>query len=575
MAALRPLLRANRLFSSLDPEVLDAVADQMTPVALAGGEVLCHEGAPADALWVLLSGRLRVVRQDEAGGQTLLFNEIAPGEVIGELPMLLEQPLTSTVVAMRQAELACLSRSSLNRLLQRYPLALNRMSCSAVYQRFRAGPTRLEQHEARVFLVLPLHPGAPVAAVAEGLSGALGAHRISSLNALSTVETQRGRWILTGDEHDSTWVQRAFMEADQLVWVASAQHLPRISPLEILLQKEPGFAFMRRHLVLMHEAGELPAKARIQSWTANREVERVYLHRRDHAEDEQRLARFLTGKAVGVVLGGGGARGFAHVGILKALIEAGMPLDILGGNSMGALIGGQYAMGRSPDEILEATLAFTQGGERPVLPLVSLLSGQRMARDLYRMFGEVEIETLWRPFYAAACNLSQACMSIQDEGLLWRAVLASNSPAGLLPPVPRQGDLLVDGGILDNVPVSAMRTRLGAPLEKRRGNGTVIAVDVNVHENLGVGNEVDRLSPWSIWRQWWQSGSRSQPVPTLMRVLSRATHIGGLAQRQRAIALSDHYLEPPVSEFSMMAYRKAKQIADLGYAYAAEQIARW
>src|SRR6185369_3022541 len=225
------------------------------------------------------------------------------------------------------------------------------------------------------------------------------------------------------------------------------------------------------------------------------------------------------------------------------------------------------------DEIRERTQRFALGGERPTLPLISLLSGKRLERDLHRMFGDIRIEQLWRPFFAAACNLSQACTTVQDSGLLWRAVLASNSPAGLLPPVIYNGDLLVDGAILDNVPVSAMRGRLGTPLERRRGNGTIIAVDVDVRENLCVDPEMLRLSVWRTLKGYL--GAAGEGAPSIGAILYRAGHIGGMHERARTMAMADFCLEPPVAEFPLMAYRRATEIVDTGYRYAMEEIARW
>jgi NTE family protein/lysophospholipid hydrolase len=150
--------------------------------------------------------------------------------------------------------------------------------------------------------------------------------------------------------------------------------------------------------------------------------------------------------------------------------------------------------------------------------------------------------------------------------------LASNSPAGLLPPVLHDGQLLVDGAILDNVPVEAMRTRLGTPLEKRRGNGTVIAIDVDVRDELKVDARVRRLSATGFLKSRLRGGTR---FPGIGEILYGASHIGSLNQRSRTMALADFYLEPPVSGFRLMDYRRAAEIADIGYRYTMERIEQW
>jgi NTE family protein/lysophospholipid hydrolase len=324
--------------------------------------------------------------------------------------------------------------------------------------------------------------------------------------------------------------------------------------------------------VLLHPAGASRPDSSA-AWQAGRDLERTYVVRSGKQGDYEHLARFLTGTAVGVVLGGGGARGFAHLGVLRAFGECGIPIDLVGGNSMGALIGAQFACDIPLDEILQRTQTLALGGERMTLPFVSLMAGKRIERDLRRMFGEINIEDLWRPYFAAACNLSRACTTVQDSGPLWRAVLASNSPAGLLPPVLHQGQLLVDGAILDNVPVDAMRSRLGTRLEKRRGNGTIIAIDVDVRDDMLVDANLPRLSPWNVVKGYFSSGARS--TPGIGEILYRAGHIGGLNQRSRTMSLADRYLEPPVAEFTLMDYRRPVEIAEIGYRYAMQEIERW
>lgn len=118
-----------------------------------------------------------------------------------------------------------------------------------------------------------------------------------------------------------------------------------------------------------------------------------------------------------------------------------------------------------------------------------------------------------------------------------------------------------------------MRARLGTRLERRHGNGTIIAIDVDVRDYMGVDPALERLSVRSALRGMFRWG-RSGP-PGIGDILYRASHIGGLHQRPRAIALSDHYLEPPVASFALMAYGRAQQIAEVGYRYAMQEIAAW
>ena len=585
------VLRASGVFGGLDERVLQDLGGFLELQFVPGGNIVYREGDQASTMFFLISGRLRVSRRDK-GGALQLYNEIRPGESVGEAGLILQQPRAADITALRDSTLAMLSRVDFEKLLALHPLALNRVFAQAIYNHLRHSSQVVERRHAQIFVVVPMAPHALSSEVASGLTRAFAqigrAHHVSpeaerTLDPNATagwqgkdrydeLEEQFDFLIYEADGSSSSWTRRAFRQADQVIFVADAQGSARVGELEQSLSEEPGFAMKRKHLVLLHPA-RTAEPAEPARWREGREFERIYPIRQQDQSDYARLARFLTGAAVGVVLGGGGARGFAHLGVLRALEQAGIVVDLIGGNSMGALIGAQYACGVPLDEIRERTMRFALGGERPTIPVISIVSGRRVERDLQKMFGDRLVDGLWRPFFAAACNLSRACTTVQDSGPLWRAVLASNSPVGLFPPVVYNGDLLVDGAILENVPVGAMRVRLGTPLEKRRGNGTIIAIDVDVQDYMGVDPSLTRLSAWRTIKAYFSPGMPSSPG--IGDILYRAGHIGGLNQRGRTIAQSDHYLEPPVAAFPLMAYRHAAAIAEVGYRYAMKEIEQW
>lgn len=573
------VLSASHVFGVLEPAVLNDLAEALDIESVEGGNLILREGDVAESMLIVVSGRLRVSRKNP-DGSLRLYNEVSPGETVGEAGMILQQRRFADVTALRDSTIAVLRRDHFEALLMRHPVALNRVFAQAVYHQLRHTLQRSEQQRAHAFVVVPLHLSAHALIVANSLTLALSGYgralqvdaSILDKRPLDELEAEFDFLIYQADWRDSAWTRRAFRQADQVIYVGAEGATAEVCDIERKLAAEPGFPMKRQHFALLHPAAaSLPGD--LARWRSGRQIERVYPLREECRDDFSRFARFLTGRAVGVVLGGGGARGFAHLGILRALEESHIPIDVIGGNSMGALIGAQYASGLGLDEIRQQTMIFALGGERPTLPVISLLSGRRLERDLRKMFGERLIEGLWNPYFAAACNLSQACTTVQDSGPLWRAVLASNSPAGLLPPVLRDGDLLVDGAILDNVPVGAMRSRLGTPFEQRRGNGTIIAIDVDVREDMGVDPTLARLSVRKTIKGYFSASS--EVCPGIGDILYRAGHIGGLHQRGRTMAMADHYLEPPVAGFPLMGYRRAAEIAEVGYRYAMEEIGQW
>lgn len=574
------VLRASQVFGALGEVILNDLARHLTFQNVRGGTLVLPEGSASDSMLFVVTGGLRVSCREPSGALSL-YNEVRPGQSVGEIGLILQQPRTADVTAVRDSCLAVLNRASYEALLSLHPLALNRVFVQTIHDFMSHGAQVVQQHYAQSFVVVPLHDGAGADEVAASLATALRHQgRVHHFKPRLDAEPDwhddfEGRFdflIYEAQASASSWTRRAFRQADQVIFVAQAGASQAIGVVEQRLGEEPGFPMKRKHLVLLHPSSML-APVGVASWRGLREFERIYPLRQGHQADFSRLARFLTGTAVGVVLGGGGARGFAHLGVLRALQECDIAIDLVGGNSMGALIGAQYACDLALDDIRERTQRFASGGERPTLPVISLVSGRRVERDLKRMFGDLTVDDLWRPFFAAACNLSRGVTAVQDSGPLWRAVLASNSPAGLFPPVLSRGELLVDGAILENVPVQAMRERLGTPLEKRRGNGTIIAIDVDVRVGLSADPNLERLSVWRTLKGFFGSGAH--PSPGIGDILYSAGHVGGANRRAQTMAKADHYLQPPVAEFALMGYRRSREIAEVGYRYAMEHIEQW
>jgi predicted acylesterase/phospholipase RssA/CRP-like cAMP-binding protein len=591
---LRELLTQNSEFSQLTDVVLQDLVDGLKFKYVPGGHQIAKEGEPSDSLFILVSGRLRMSRRNE-NNKLLLFNEIFPGECIGETGMAIEQPYTVDIFAIRDSIIANLTKANFEALLVRHPISINRIFTQAIFNQSHHIRQSREHRLSQTLAVVPLHPDVDAKSIAIGLSETLkksgqtcylsaewGRARVSAVNGSPNqpdlqfdkdrLEAENEFLVYEAEAGISQWTLHVCRQADQILFAANADKPPDQVEIEKALAFDPGFAFVRKHLLLIHTKRSRCVDNMVR-WKSETDVERVYPVCLDSQSDFSRLARFLTSSAVGLVLGGGGARGFAHLGVLRALEESGVPVDLIGGNSMGALIGALYAYGVPRAEIHELILKYTRKGARLNLPFLSLLSSAPFENQLRHFFGDTLIESLWLPFFATACNLSKANTAVLDHGLLWKAVLASNSPAGLLPPVVHRGDLLVDGGILENVPVSAMRSRLGVELERRRGNGTVIAVDVDIRGDLAAPPELDKIKPLDVVKARL---SRSSPsVPGMVDILLQAGHIGGMAQRAKTIAMADLYLEPPVRGYSLMKYKNAAEIIEIGYRYATEQVARW
>jgi NTE family protein/lysophospholipid hydrolase len=269
-----------------------------------------------------------------------------------------------------------------------------------------------------------------------------------------------------------------------------------------------------------------------------------------------------------MVLGGGGARGFAHVGVLRALQEAGVPIDFIGGASMGSMPGATYALGWGDEEVMRAFRKVFVETAMPTqaytLPLLSVFSPQRGERAMQRAFGDTLIEDLWLGYFCVASNITRGTLLVQRRGLLWRAMRASGSFPGLFPPVPERGELLVDGGLLNNLPIDVMQTLCPGP---------VIASDVSREVELQVDPEME-ISP-SAGRMLWSRINPWSPrihFPGLGPVLLRSVECRDAPQKLALRESAAWYLAPPIGRFSLTDVGRLTEIVEIGYRYTRERL---
>jgi predicted acylesterase/phospholipase RssA len=289
--------------------------------------------------------------------------------------------------------------------------------------------------------------------------------------------------------------------------------------------------------------------------------------------DFNRAARRISDRAVGLVLGGGGARGLAHIGVLQALEEAGIPVDVIGGTSMGSVMAAAYARGWAPSKILEfasETFSETNSVRDLDLPMISILAGHKLNRLLQAFFEEIDIADLWLPYFCISANLSEGEMVVHDKGLLWERVRASCSLPGIFPPVLVDGQLLVDGGVMNNVPIDIM--------DRRCTGGTVIAVNVGGGGASGLASSnYWNYSGWSHLRHRLTSKSENEHVANIIDILLWTTTLSSKRHLHQIVAsgLVDLYLTPPVQEFELLGFDAYEKLYKIGYEYALKQISTW
>lgn len=588
------------LFGPLRGEVLDEIEREVEWVSLPTGKILFRHGDDAaDGIYIVAGGRLRVVLEQPEGAERPLA-EVGRGESVGEMALLGDGVRSATVYAVRDSELARLSREAFDRLMARHPTAMMQIARLLVTRLRRAtqGPSR-GGRTRRCFAVVPASPGvdldsftAELAAALAGYDDALWIDSARVGDALGRVDAAQRpdgdpgsirltQWLLEqenahavvvyeADPTWSAWTRRAVRHADHVLYVGDARADPKPGAFERRLDDVWQHARVpRRSLVLLQPAAQ-SAFSGTAAWLEDRDVDGYFHVRRGVREDFARLARLLTGRGIGVVLGGGGARGFAHIGVLLALEELGIPVDAIGGTSMGALIAGLHALGHAPSSLTELCRVHTSRLLDPTLPVVSLIGGHRTGRSLRHVFGRWSIEDLALPFFCVSTNLTRAEEVEHRRGPLGRAVRASISLPGILPPVAAAGDLLIDGGLLNNIPVDVM--------SRVTGGGPILAVDVSPDVDLRA--EIDVGTEVSGWRVFWSRVNplaERIPAPGILSVLGRSVVVGSIvAQRQRLGSGADElYLPLPVGAFGLLEFKAIDRIVAAGLEASREPLRAW
>jgi NTE family protein len=469
------------LFADLERSLRDAVAARMSAVRIGAGEWLFREGDPGDAMYIVRGGRLEVV--DEIAGTVI--RELGRGDAVGELALITSAPRSASVRAARTSDLLAIDRHEFDHLLQSTPalsLALNRV-LGAQLRATRAPVPTARPRPATVVLVA-LDERVPVSDLARELESALQAHLAatrldgSELAApgldvepasaygplLDRAEGSHDLVLLdAGSLHPGDpWSEFCLQQADRILALSAGGSLPEaLRP--------------RRELHGCDLVGfdVVPGSAALAETAALLEPHECHLVREpERNADIARVARRLSGRSVGVVLSGGGARAFSHIGVLEELTAAGVTIDRVLGVSMGAFVGALFAMGLDPDEI-DARCFEEWVQRRPLadytFPRHALVRGERARAMLKRTFGDAAIEELPRSFMSGCAELRSGQLVISRFGPLGEAVGFSLCMPVIAPPQVRGRELLIDGSLVDNLPVHVM-----ADL----GEGPIIAVDV-------------------------------------------------------------------------------------------------
>lgn len=560
-AELKTKLAALPLLEGFDSQSIEALADELVWLSLPGGQCLFRAGDREDSLYIVISGRLGAFLPNDEG-QEVLARQMVSGETVGEMAMLSGEPRSASVYAMRDTELVMLSKASFERLMDEHPKTL-RFVTDLLVRRLQRPPRPHAAKEApKTIAIVPLFRG-EVTGFAHSLAqafkemhldAALIDHDLSDrpVGWFNALEDSHDVLLYQADFESTPWSHLCLRQADCVLLVTdsggeavttqliaeSESYVPRRAPVE---------------LAIVHGSGSYDDCD--TAGMLERLKPRLHHHvRRGDARDFRKLARMLTGRAVGIVLSGGGARGLAHVGVLRALSEAGIEIDLYGGVSMGSIIAGGAALGWD-DKTLTAHMRAAFTVDNPIsdytVPMVALVRGRKTSRFLRAHFLDSRIENCPFTYFCISTNVTKGRLKIHRTGPLWLATRASISIPGVLPPVVEGSDILIDGGIMNNLPIDVMSNL-------RRG--PIIAADVTT--NYGFQSSIDEIDS----RPLWQLVSHARKgTPNILTVLMAAGTISSYAQVRTMRTHVDLLIEPHLSQISMLNWKAFDAVVEIGY----------
>jgi NTE family protein len=585
---LETSLDSLEFLAGLDAGERARLAAELETVPMKRGDVLMRQGEAADALYIVVSGRFAVT----IAGRSTPISEIGPGQPIGEIAFLAGGTRTATVSALRDGLVLRLGKAEFDALSARSPALWRTITVALARRVAELNKAQAPPPDPRPRTIAVIRAGAePVpAAFVERMMATFRAHArvrlvtapvarralrtdpsfegVRATEALNALESRNDYVVFLAEAELDAWSDKAIRQADLVL--AVGRHGSDAIPSQLERRAAELLPPTARRLVLLHERrGPISGTAR---WLSKRDVAMHHHVALDTPADMERLYRFISGTAIGLIACGGGALCTAQVGLYQALTEAGLSFDIMGGTSAGSAFTAAFALGRPGEEIdaaIHEMFVTNKAMRRYTWPLYSLLDHRHFDRELQRLYGSTMIEDLWLPYFAVSTNLSRYELERHQRGPLWAAVRASGSIPVLLPPYyTAEGDMLVDGCLLDNVPIHAMH-------EVKSGPNVVMTFEVPNLERFPVA--YDELP------------SRGQLVREAVDIIRRraspkAPHVGTVLLRSlmanrkdftRHLSADDLLLVPPLPpEMGFLDWHRHGELSSATRAWATAELAR-
>ena len=585
-----------KVFGVDNQSLIDEVFQHANWCEIPAGAVLFKEGEKHFDVFVLVSGRMVAVLDKPGSGREVL-GEISRGETVGEMALLTGEPRSATVLAVRDSLLMQITHEAFEKLAKKHPQIVFNIARLIIQRLQRVNISQKVAYNVVNICLVPGSNGVDMNAFARQLHQFMsrygncllltaelvdqyldqpGMARTSAEDTFSSQrltmwldqqEAQHDFLILVTDGHTSAWAKRCIRQADEILYICQADDTPS-QRLKEMASHSSSLSTSKTLVLLQPPHTDLPSGT--AAWLKNLNFKFHHHIKLGEKAGYERLARFLSGNPVGLVLSGGGAKGIAHIGVYRAMVEAGVPIDLVGGTSIGSVIGGLIALGKTPQEVHDMAREYFLNNPTPitdfnVLPIISLMRGRKMDHLLSRVFGQINIEDCWLNNFWISTNLTNTTPFIHRKGSLARAIRCSISLPGIFPPVVYQQCIHVDGGIFNNLPIDVIMAL---------GVKKIAAVDLDVTQDEHLG--IDQLpSTWQILLNRMYSRNSQHQIPSLMTTIMKSCMVSSDVQARKFRSEVGLYFNPDVSKVGLMDWKQYDETVKIGYEHACEVIEQW
>lgn len=587
-----------KIFGESNDDVLEEIMNSMTWLELKSGEILIKEGDVGDSLYFVLSGRLAATKKDSKGHQTKI-GDVIRGDIVGEMSIFTDDPRYASIIAIRECILVELSKEAFKKIIaENASIAFN--VTKLIINRAKKNTSHLNRVYTVNLCFVPIHDSLDFNSIIseihsysqhhlktfhidEAVVKQHGYNLNESQNSfkntlenrkiiqwLNNMETQNDYLFFSCTNTPSPLTDRFLRQADQIVLFADATQDFQLTEAE---RKVMEMKNVNISLVLVHPKGTKTPKG-TRNWLDIRpKVHQHYHVRQENNKDIHRLARILTQRSTGLVLAGGGAKGFAHLGVYKALLENNIHIDYLGGTSAGAMMAFLISSDLPADNIINIArkaTTFKPSSDVSLFPLISLVNGiniKKMVRETVKEIGDgqdLDISDSWIPMFTVASNFTKYEQTVFHKGSHTRTLLASSAIPGIFPPIIIDGDLFVDGGSFNNFPVDIM---------KKLQIQNIIGVDFML-DKVRTLTIKDLPTNRELLKTKIFGKSNKYKLPSIGSIIINSTLMYSNARRFENKNYLDLHFNPNVSKYGITAWTDFDKIVNVGYKYAKDLLSK-